>query len=216
MSMGKRRTKKLGVFQRGNLQERYKSLCTKLDLYRTEQELHEARKSVLAFVTGLRFSALLIYEMRNILQNTNLAVNWGTIIDESSDKCSSECDIIVHKNGSEFAWNGEIDVGGSVMDFHFVDKQNVKLIVSCKGFEVSQIDQNMKNDIIKLGGWVETVWLFVEYFKATRLRGLCKDAKDFGYKKFYYLYLKREDGSLDYNENLWCEFAKSLKELEEK
>lgn len=211
--MGKRQTKKLGVLQRGNLQERYNSLCKKLDLYRTEQELHEARKSVLAFVTGLRFSALLIYEMRDILKNTNLAVNWGTIIDESGDRCSAECDIIVHKNGSEFAWNGEIDVGGSVMDFHFVNKQNVKLIVSCKGFEVSQIDQNMKNDIIKLGDWVENVWLFVEYSKATQLRDLYKDAKDAGYKKFYYLYSKREDGGLVYDESLWCEFARFLRGL---
>jgi hypothetical protein len=211
--MGKRRTKKLGVLQRGNLQIRYHSLCKNLDKYRTEQELHEARKSVLAFVTGLRFSALLIYEMRTILKNTNLAVNWGTILDDRGDKCSAECDIIVHKNGSEFAWNGDIDVGGSVMDFHFVNKQNVKLVVSCKGFKVSQIDQDMKNDIVKLSDWVENVWLFVEYCKATRLRGLCEDAKDSGYKKFYPLYLQKENSSLDYDENLWCEFAESLKEL---
>ena len=205
--MEKRPTKELGVLQRGNLQERYDSLCKKLDKYRIEHELEEARKSVLAFVTGLRFSALLIYEMRTILKNTNLAVNWGTIIDDKGDKCSAECDIIVHKNGSEFAWDGDIDVGGNVMDFHFVNEQNVKLVVSCKCFKVSQIDQNMKNDIIKLGDWVENVWLFVEYCKATQLRGLCKDAKDFGYKKFYHLYLQKENGSLDYDENLWCEFA---------
>jgi hypothetical protein len=211
--MGKRRTKELGVLQRGYLEERYGSLCKKLDKYRIEQELHEARKSVLAFVTGLRFSALLIYEMRTILKNTNLAVNWGTVIDDRGDKCSTECDIILYKNGSEFAWNGDIDVGGRVMDFHFVNKQNVKLVVSCKGFEVSQIDQNMKNDIVKLGDYVENVWLFVEYCKAKQLRGLCEDAKDAGYKKFYHLYLLKEDGTLDYDENLWCEFAESLQEL---
>jgi len=207
------RTKELGVLQKGNLQERYDSLYKKLDKYRIEQELEEARKSVLAFVTGLRFSALLIYEMRTILKNTNLAVNWGTIIDDRGDKCSAECDIIVHKNGSEFAWNGDIDVGGNVMDFHFVNKQNVKLVVSCKCFKVSQIGQNMKNDIVKLGDYVENVWLFVEYCKAKKLRGLCKDAKGAGYKKFHTLYLQKEDGSFDYDENLWFEFAESLQEL---
>ncbi|MFH1718079.1 MAG: hypothetical protein ABIF19_12050 [Planctomycetota bacterium] len=205
--------KALGILQKGNLAERYGSLCKKLEKYRIERELFEARKTVLPFVTGLRFSALLIYEMRTILKNTHLAVNWGTIIDDGGHKCAAECDILVHKNGSEFAWNGEIDVGGSVMDFHFVNKQNVKLVVSCKAFKVSQIDQNMKDDVVKLGDYIENVWLFVEYCKAKQLRQLHKDAKNAGYKKFYPLYLEKEDGFLDYDENIWCEFAQSLRQL---
>jgi len=214
--MGKGSIKALGILQKGNLAARYGSLCKQLEQYRIERELFEARKSVLPFVTGLRFSALLIYEARTILKNTNLAVNWGTIIDDKGDKCAAECDIIVHKNGSEFAWNGEIDVGGSVMDFHFVNKQNVKLVISCKASEVSQINQNMKNDIVKLCDYIDNVWLFVEYCKAKQLSEIRKDARSAGYKKFYPLYLEKEDGILSYDENIWCDFAQSLWKLSTK
>jgi len=214
VSMGKRRTKELGLLQRGNLQERYGSLCKKLDKYRIEQELHEARKSVLAFVTGLRFSALLIYEMRTILKNTNLAVNWGTIIDDRGDKCSAECDIIVHKNGSEFAWNGDIDVGGSVMDFHFVNKQNVNLVVSCKAFSVNQISKSMKDDVVNLADYVDNVWLFAECCQYGQVAKVRRDARNAGYKGFSYLYCLKKSGSPGkYDEIGWCQFAKALREL---
>jgi hypothetical protein len=211
--MGKGSIKTIGKLQKGNLTARYGSLCKQLDKYRIERELFEARKTVLPFVTGLRFSALLIYEMRTILKNTNLAVNWGTIIDDTGDKCAAECDIIIHKNGSEFAWNGEIDVGGSVMDFHFVNQQNVQLVVSCKAFELLHIDQNMRDDIVKLCDYVDNVWLFVEYCKSKKLCQLRADARNAGYKELYPLYLEKEDGTLDYDENIWCEFAQSLQEL---
>lgn len=212
--MAKNQKAEIGPLERAFFLEQYHTLCGKFYKYQVDQDLFEARKSVLSFVRGLRFSAVLIYSIRKILDNTKCTADWGAIIDDAGKKCSPECDIIVHENGSEYAWNGDDDVGGRVMDFHFVKKQNVKLVVSCKGFEVTQIDQNMKNDIVKLGDYVENVWLFAECCQYGQVAKLRRDARNAGYKGFFYLYrLKKSGGPRKYDERRWCRFVKTLQQL---
>jgi hypothetical protein len=210
--MVKKRKETLGVLQKGFLKEEYRTLCANLSEYRVDAKLREARKSVLAFVTGLRFSALLIYRMRKILKNTNLKADWGAIIDDTGKKCSPECDIIVHDDGSIYEWNGDDDVGGRVMDFHFIHQQNVRLVISCKSC-VTQIDRNMKDDIVKLADYVENVWLFAECCEAKQVPKLRRDAKNAGYKKFYYLYLLKKGSVTPQDERVWFRFAQSLQGL---
>jgi hypothetical protein len=194
----------IGYLKKAFYLEDYKSLCGKFCNYQIDQDLFEARKSILSFVRGLRFSALLIYKIRKILSDTKCTADWGAIIDNIGDKCSPECDIIVHENGSDHAWNGGDDIGGRVMDFHFIKKQNVKLVVSCKGFKVTQIDKNMSD-------YIDNVWLFTECCDAENVTKLKKDAKVVGYKNLYYLYLLKE-GQIapDYDERIWFDFTESL------
>ena len=211
--MAKNQQDELDALERGFLMEQFHSLCGKLQKYRMDPEIFEARRSVLRFVTGLRFSALLIYSIRAILRNTSLTANWGMIVDRSG-RYSPECDIVIHDNGSKYAWDGDDDVNGSVMDFHFVDRRNVKLVVSCKAFSVTQISQPMKDDVVNLAEHVDNVWLFAEccqYGQVTKVR---RDARNAGYKGFSYLYhLKKSGGPGRYDEIGWCQFAKVLREL---
>lgn len=193
----------------------FDTLCAMLYRPRIDPELYEARKSVLRFVIGLRFSALLIYTIRRLLSNTELTANWGVIIDESGEKrCSPECDIIIHKDGSEDAWNGGDNFGNPVMGFHFVYRKNVKLVVSCKAFSVTQISQSMKDDVVNLADHVENVWLFAECCQYGQVAKVRRDARNAGYKGFSYLYrLKKSGGPGKYDEIGWCQFAKVLWEL---
>lgn len=202
------------VIQKGFLKEDYNSLCGKLTEYRIDPELREARKTVLPFVTGLRFSSLLIYAMRKILKGTNLTANWGVIIHNKDIRCSSECDIIVHKDDSDRAWDGQDDFDGPVMDFHFVPKSKVKAVVSCKASCITQIDQRMKDDVVKLREYVSRVWLFAECCNRGKVVGLRKEAIASGYEKFLYLYLLRLNGvRWKCDQRVWFRFAESLKAL---
>jgi len=204
----------LSPYRRAFFLRQFDTLCAKLFRYRIDPELYEARKSLLPFIIGLRFSALLTYAIRHLLDNTEFTANWGVIIDESGEKrCSPECDIIIHKNGAEDAWNGGDDFGGSVMDFHFVRRNAVKLVVSCKS-HVTQIDQRMKDDIVNLADYAENVWLFAECCNAKQVTKLQQDAGDAGYKNFYYLYLLKE-GQItpDFDERVWLDFTESLLSL---
>jgi len=205
-----------GVIQKGFLKVDYNSLCGKLTEYRTDPKLWEARKTVLHFVTGLRFSSLLIYEMRKILKGTKLKANWGVIIHNKDIRCSSECDIIVHENDTD-AWDGQDDYDGPVMDFHFVPKDKVKAVVSCKASCITQIDQEMKDDVVKLRDYVKRVWLFAECCKRGKVVELRKKSIASGYEKFFYLYLLKPKGvGCDYDEGVWFKFAESLKALAHK
>lgn len=209
--MGKKVTTEIDVLHRGHLGERYKSLCDKFTGYCLDLELKEARKGILSFVVGLRFSALLIYEIRRILRNTALRADWGVIID--GRHCSPECDIVIHENDSEFAWNGQDDFEGPVMDFHFVRKDTVRLVVSCKS-RVSEINQSMKDDVRNLSEFTNRVWLFAQCCEANKLNGLRKAAMKAGYEKFVHLYALPPDGvGCDYDESVWLDFAQSLKQL---
>jgi hypothetical protein len=203
-----------GAIQRGFLKEDYNSLCGKLTEYRIDPELKEAKKSVLPFVTGLRFSSLLIYAMRKILQGTNLKANWGVIIHNRDIRCSSECDIIVHKDTSDRAWDGQDDFDGRVMDFHFVHKDNVKAVVSCKASCVTQINQGMKDDVLKLRDYVKRVWLFAECCEREKVMELRKTAVASGYEKFLYLYLLKPKGiRWKSDQKVWFKFVDSLRSL---
>lgn len=203
-----------GVIQKGFLKVDYNSLCGKLTEYRIDPELREAKKTVLPFVTGLRFSSLLIYAMRKILKGTNLKVNWGVIIHNRDIRCSSECDIIVHEDDSDRAWDGQDDFDGPVMDFHFVPKDKVKAVVSCKASCVTQINQGMKDDVVKLRDYVSRVWLFAECCEPEKVVGLRKTALAAGYEKFLYLYLLRLKGvRCKSDQRVWFKFVESLRAL---
>jgi len=100
------------------------------------------------------------------------------------------------------------------MDFHFVDRRNVKLVVSCKAFSVTQISQSMKDDVVNLADHVENVWLFAECCQYGQVAKVRRDARNAGYKGFSYLYrLKKSGDPGKYDEIGWCKFAKALRKL---
>src|ERR1022692_4095800 len=49
---------------------------------------------ILGFVKGLRFSARVIYFLREWLSDTHFEVNWGHVLNAEEQSCSPECDII--------------------------------------------------------------------------------------------------------------------------
>lgn len=209
--MTKRITSQDSVVHRGLLGERYKSLCAKLVQYYLNVELSEARKTILRFVVGLRFSSLLTYEIRRILCGTGLNANWGTIIDKNH--YSPECDIVIHEGDSFLAWNGDDDFHGRVMDFHFVEKESVRLVVSCKS-RIDEISRDMKEDIKRLSQYTPHVWLVAQCCEVKKLERLRRNALKAGYEKFVHLFALRPDGvGCDYDENVWFDFVDSLRSL---
>jgi hypothetical protein len=209
--MTKRVISQKSVIQRGLLGERYKSLCAKLVQYYLDAELNEARKTILRFVVGLRFSSLLTYEIRRILHGTRLNAHWGTIIDE--DHYSPECDIVIHRGASEFSWNGDDDYRGRVMDFHFVQKERVALVVSCKS-RIDEISADMKNDVKRLSRYTHHVWLVAQCCEAKKLDRLRRNALNAGYEKFVHLFTLTPHGvGCEYDENVWYGFVDSLRGL---
>jgi len=196
--------------------ETYKSLCGKLEGYFLNMDLFEARKDVLSFVRGLRFSALLIYAIRKILKGTRLTASWGVVLTHDGKRCSPECDVIIHSDEWKHAWNGDDNVGKPVMDFRFVLAEDVKLVISCKSELYSGIDENIKKYALNLKDHVSCIWLFAERCKKDKVGQYQEEAVEAGYEKFYYLYAFEERGvGQEYNEPAWFEFAETLRSLDQ-
>ena len=187
----------------------YRSLCGRLEVHRLDV-FREAHKSILPFVQGLRFSALLTYEIRKALRGSRLTASWGVIL-ANDPKPSPECDIIIHhEDDCECEWNGGDDLrSGPVMHFRFIKPACAKLVISCKS-TLRSIHAGIKRDFWNLAPHVGRVWLFAECCGGNPDR-LGERAKQAGYERFWWLY--SEGGVKNYNEPGWFEFVKELKKI---
>jgi hypothetical protein len=195
-------------FELGVLMEEYAALCGRLRFWRFDSELASARSQILGFVRGLRFSALLIYRIRKLLLGTDLKANWGAI--DSEGRLSPECDIIIHKSGPpRTVWDGGDDVGGCVMDFWFVRREEALIVISCK----SKLDSVDVSYPAKLKPYVDHLWLFAECCEQREVQRHQAHASEAGYERFWYLYAITDTGMTGENVPGWVEFARELKQL---
>ena len=93
-----------GQLKNRELKGHYDEINAKLKTVRLDPyiRLLEAKKGknkgiIFPFARGLRFSALLIYQIRWYLEGTNLTANWGQLMDNDTDEYSNECDIVIHE-----------------------------------------------------------------------------------------------------------------------
>ncbi len=185
----------------------------RLDPFIRSKESEEGKNKglIFPFARGLRFSALLIYSIREILSGTDLEVNWGQIIYDDGYACSGECDIIIHKKGHYKRWNGN-DSGNHIMDFRFIEKEKAIAVISCKSYLTKQTIekvycQNMQK-------YVKRVWLFAECCGTESVELIRTDAKEIGYENFWYLYTwsRTSDNIVDSEEG-WFQFVETVKLL---
>jgi len=196
----------------GFLYESLDTLYTSLHRWRVDEGLFEARKTILPFVRGLRFSALLIYRVRKLLAGQDVTASWGVVLDESKSRPSRECDIIIHRNKWEHAWDGGDAVGDPVMDFRFVRRQDALAIISCKE-AIRRIDVEMRGYVEAVREYVPRVWLFAECCEEGSQNALEEGAQEAGYESFWYLYSLDKQRTENVNEPGWFEFVKRLRSL---
>jgi hypothetical protein len=179
----------------------------------------EARKGInkgyiMSFVRGLRLSALIIYQLRTILSDTNLSAYWGQIIDEDGDYLSNECDILIStKDAFEQKWNGDGD-GQNIMDFRFIRKEHVKAVISCKSFLTKQkIEKEYCENMLN---FVDKVWLFAECCGPQSIQPIKDSSLTIGYEKFWHLYTwNRLSGETKSDPDIWKDFEKEVRSLVE-
>jgi hypothetical protein len=199
--------------RRGLLLETFADVRSKLEIYRFNEELLQAKHQVLSYVQGLRFSALLIYSIRKILAATDWTASWGVVLG-CDGRPSPECDIILHgKEKHDYAWNGGAGGDQPIMDFRFVASAEARLVISCKS-TLSSINKNIRRDARGLRPFVDRIWLFAENCDATKVKKLTKDAQDAGYERMWYLYgLQNPEQCRADDQARWCKFAGELKRL---
>jgi hypothetical protein len=165
---------------------------------------------ILGFVRGLRLSARLIYILRPKLRDQHIEVNWGHLLDQQRLLCSPECDVILHMGGSEEQWNGH---GGDkcVMDFHFVQAEKVKAVISCKS-KLTSIDVDFLH-LVKSQFKVKHVLLFAESVPTKSRVALVRKAKKCGYSGLWYLYEIGKDRQPVVDENVYLDFLSTVKKL---
>ena len=164
---------------------------------------------ILGFVKGLRLSARILYILRNIVSTRNLEVSWGHLIDDYGKSCSPECDIIIHRPGYLHEWNGS---SNPIMNFKFIESRNALAVISCKSYAKS-IDKDYCNDFKKYS--LDNIFLIVECCPSTAIANLKRQAEEYGYKGFYYLYaLNDEAGTYDVDERIYIDFIEAIQSLE--
>jgi hypothetical protein len=199
-------------------EERFHKIKAALQEYRLDGFIRNlegqrgvGKGAILPFIRGLRFSALLIYAIREYLLGTGLTASWGHIIDEEGEFCSRECDIVIHKEGHIMRWNGD---GGlhPVMDFKFIEQENAVAVISCKSYLTkSKIEKEYCQDILK---YVDRVWLFAECCQPNKIEEINQEAINIGYEKFWTFYTwDKETGNTEDQKELWHDFIQSLKSL---
>lgn len=168
---------------------------------------------IFPFARGLRFSALLIYSIRECLSGSGLDVNWGQIIDEDGSFCSGECDIIVHKDGHYKQWNGN-GGGRHVMDFRFILKSHAVAVISCKSYLTKGgVEHDYCANMLK---YVKKVWLFAECCGPDSVDLIREESKKIGYENFWYLYTwSRTTGEVIDDIPGWLGFIKEVKSLKQ-
>lgn len=203
-------------FYRTFRKESYDSIKAKLLSYRLDPFIRDIESkagpnkgNIFAFVRGLRFSALLIYEMRQSLSKTDLEVSWGQVVTEDGDACSGECDIIVHRKGYEKRWNGNSDGTGHIMDFKFINEKDVLAVISCKSYLTkSAIEKDYYDSISK---YVKRVWLFAECCGPESVDLIAEESKKIGYEKFWHMYTwSRATGEITDSLKGWDDFIESV------
>lgn len=200
------------------IRQKFQTIKAGLQEYRLDKFIRELERqpgankgNILGFVRGLRFSALLIYSIREFLHGTGLTASWGHIIDENGIFCSRECDIIIHKEGHIMRWNGD---GGNqpVMDFKFIEQEDTIAVVSCKSYlEKSHIEKEYCEDLKK---YVSKVWLFAECCPPEKVTVIREAAAEIGYEHFWSLYTwnRTTNETKDLLEE-WEVFASEIKKL---
>lgn len=183
----------------------------RLDSFIPFSESEKSKGRILPFIRGLRFSSQLIYATRQIIKHKYLT-NWGHLLDDDGNYCSSECDIIIHKDEHHLKWNGgDEENKGSIMDFHFVSRKDAIVVISCKSYlKYGQIDKNYCKDMKKYNN---NVWLFAECCPDGKVSKIRKEASKAGYKEFFYLYTWDGKNKIKENENGWLSFIEKLKKL---
>lgn len=200
-------------------QETYNTIRAKLNSYRLDSYIRQletkkgkGKGNIFPFARGLRFSALLIYTIRQVLSGTNLTANWGQIIDNDGDTFSNECDIIIHsKNKEEKKWNGDGN-GNHIMDFYFINQTDVKAVISCKSYlRSAEIEVDYCNSI---KNFCPKIWLFTECCGHRSTISIRKKAVEIGYENFWTLYTwNKKDGSDREAFDNWKHFVEQLKAL---
>jgi hypothetical protein len=163
---------------------------------------------IFTFARGLRFSALLIYKIRKILNGTNLTASWGQIINDDGT-FSNECDIIIHETGYVQRWNGE----GGIMDFNFISQSKAKAVVSCKSYIKTNTIE--KEYFQNLSQYVPKIWLFAECCPKSSLRTIRANARSIGYEHFWHLYTfdKKQVTTQDAPLDEWKDFHTTVRAL---
>lgn len=147
-------------------------------------EAERGKGQVLPFVRGLRLSAQLIYFLRKLLSGSRLTADWGHLLDSEGNFCSCECDVIIHKNGEIWRWDGDDE--HPVMDFKFISQEEAVGVISCKSYlTVSHVDKQYCESIRK---FVNRVWLFAECCDPNSIERIRNKAEKCGYEKFWPLY----------------------------
>jgi len=188
----------------------YHQICADLWNWRMDDFIREMEEGkILGFVRGLHFSTQLIYAIRELIQQqAGLKVDWGHLLDKSEKHCSRECDIIIH-NGERNRWNGHEK---PIMDFKFVEQENVVAVISCKSYLRSGcID---KQYVTCMEPFVKRIWLIAECCEPGHIRGIKRQTQDAGYQNFWFMYKwSRETGGQESNEAGWLDFVKRLRKL---
>lgn len=188
-------------------------LSHRIDPFIREVEAREGKNKgyIMSFVRGLRMSALIIYQLREVLSDTEYSAYWGQIINEDGEYLSNECDIIISKKDAYAKkWNGEGDQ--NIMDFRFIKAEHVKLVISCKSFLTSskvekEYCENMKQ-------YIENVWLFAECCGPQSIELIKSTSLEYGYNEFWHLYIwNRLTGETKLDEDLWKAFENKIRQL---
>ena len=186
----------------------YEFVEWRIDPFIRQLEADRKRGRIFPFARGLRLSAQLIYAVREILSGTNLTANWGQLLDESGTSCSSECDVIIHREGHIRRWNGDTE---PVMDFRFIAQQNAIAIISCKSFLKSGNIEKQYCNLMQ--PFVKKIWLFAECCEPQNVGKLRTNALRFGYEKFWHLYTWSKNFDPEPNKQGWNEFIEDVEKL---
>lgn len=188
-------------------------LSHRIDSFIREVEAREGKNKgyIMSFVRGLRMSALIIYQLREILSDTQYSAYWGQIISDDGKYLSNESDILIsRKDAYEKKWNGDGDQ--NIMDFRFVKKDHVKAVISCKSFlTTAKIEKDYIENMKK---YTDQVWLFAECCGPESVQTIKDTSLGFGYNKFWHLYTwSRSSGETKLDETIWKEFELSVRSL---
>jgi hypothetical protein len=159
---------------------------------------------ILGFVRGLRLSAGVIYFLRERLSSEDVEVSWGHMLDEKQNSCSPECDVIVHSKGHVRKWNGNEK---RVMEFTFVQAEQVRAVISCKS-RLTAIDKVYPKDLKGFG--VKNIFLFAESCEETKLSSLRKTAKKAGYRGLWCLYQTQNPTVFKTDDNMLIAFGDAV------
>jgi len=170
-----------------------------------EREKDKGR--ILGFVKGLRLSAEIAYIIRSILSSEDVEVNWGHLLDKKGESCSPECDIIIHRRGHIQQWDGGEK---PIMDFRFIECSQALAVISCKSYARS-IDKKYCEYFSKYN--LKNILLFAECCTPSSVERLKEQAKERGYKGFYYLYTIDKNGVIAQDERMYIDFIENIKKI---